>query len=117
MKIIHLDPQNIRTTQRIVGYCSGTKEQEVCYCKGDRSRCDFYDYIREQAQRETTEYKINEATKFLENNGFKVIKLPMSCGFCPLKQFVDGEDRCYDETVMTKYQKRPYNCPFDTETY
>ena len=28
----------------IVGYdtCMGTKEQEPCACKGDRTKCDFY---------------------------------------------------------------------------
>ena len=30
-------------------YCSGTREQDPCKCGGDKTKCDFYDYIRKQA--------------------------------------------------------------------
>lgn len=30
-------------------YCNGTKEQETCYCNGDRRKCDFYEDVREKA--------------------------------------------------------------------
>lgn len=33
------------------GVCWGTKECEACSCDGDESRCDFYEYIRERAQK------------------------------------------------------------------
>lgn len=38
----------------IAGYdtCRGTKEREPCECKGDRSKCDFYDNVRESADEE-----------------------------------------------------------------
>lgn len=66
--------KEIRTTQKVVGYCWGTKECEPCSCEGDKSKCDFYDYVREKAQKETLEYKIEEAIKLLEKNGYKVEK-------------------------------------------
>lgn len=33
-------------------YCIGTKDQDECSCKGDRTRCDFYPGIREKAIKE-----------------------------------------------------------------
>ena len=34
----------------IKGYdtCLGTREQEPCTCKGDRSKCDFYEHVRNE---------------------------------------------------------------------
>lgn len=29
--------------------CNGTKEQDPCNCCGDRSICDFYEHVREEA--------------------------------------------------------------------
>ena len=59
---------------REVGVCYGTKEQEQCSCGGDRTKCDFYPEIRKKALKETQEYKISEAIKFLSAVGYKVIK-------------------------------------------
>lgn len=59
----------------IIGKCSGTKECEECSCGGDKSKCDFYDYIREKARKETFEYKINQAIKLLIDNGYEVKKI------------------------------------------
>ena len=30
-------------------YCHGTKDQEPCYCSGDRCKCDFYAEVRARA--------------------------------------------------------------------
>jgi len=30
-------------------YCNGTKEQDICFCNGDRRKCDFYEDVREKA--------------------------------------------------------------------
>ena len=30
--------------------CWGTKEREVCSCSGDKTKCNFYQYVREAAQ-------------------------------------------------------------------
>ena len=30
-------------------YCNGTREQDYCTCGGDRSKCDFYEDVREKA--------------------------------------------------------------------
>ena len=29
----------------IYGECCGTPERDICYCKGDRCRCDYYPHI------------------------------------------------------------------------
>lgn len=34
------------------GECWGTKERDICNCKGDRCRCDFYPEVRIKAQQE-----------------------------------------------------------------
>ncbi len=65
-------PHKNRITQRIIGYCWGTKECEPCSCNGDKLKCDFYDYIRERAEKERLEYKIKEAIELLEKNGYRV---------------------------------------------
>ena len=54
------------------GVCWGTKECEPCSCNGDELKCDFYDYIRERAEKERLEYKIKEAIELLEKNGYRV---------------------------------------------
>lgn len=33
-----------------VGICLGTKEVDRCSCGGDRSKCDFYENVRQEAQ-------------------------------------------------------------------
>ena len=71
---VPLDYKNIRTTQRIVGLCFGTKNREKCSCQGDRSKCDFYDYIRERAKKEQLDYKITQAIDLLVDNGYEVKK-------------------------------------------
>ena len=63
-----------RKSQRIIGKCMGTKEREKCFCKGHKSECDFYDYIREQAKEDNLNNKILNAIKFLEENGYEIKK-------------------------------------------
>lgn len=36
----------------IDGECWGTKERDTCHCKGDKSQCDFYPYIKQTALKE-----------------------------------------------------------------
>ena len=63
------------TYRHTIGKCWGTKECEECFCKGDRTKCDFYPDIRVKAQREEEEIeKINKAIELLTNNGYKVSK-------------------------------------------
>lgn len=68
-------PLNTRYHTKVIGRCSGTSEREICCCNGDESKCDFYDYIKEHAIKETVEYKIKEAIELLESNGYSVKKL------------------------------------------
>ena len=28
--------------------CTGTMEKDICHCGGDRKKCDFYKYVREE---------------------------------------------------------------------
>ena len=32
-------------------YCNGTKERDECSCGGDRTKCDFYPEVREEAKK------------------------------------------------------------------
>jgi hypothetical protein len=60
--------------EREVGVCYGTKEKEECTCGGDRTKCDFYDYIKEKAQADKERKKVHEAIKFLTAIGYNVTK-------------------------------------------
>ena len=42
-----------------IGLCNGTKEREYCDCKGNESKCDFYDYIREKAEKQDLKVRVN----------------------------------------------------------
>ena len=57
-----------------VGFCNGTRERDRCYCKGNKLECDFYPEVREKGQKETIEYKIEEAIQLLKDNGYVVYK-------------------------------------------
>lgn len=39
-----------REQDRGVGRCIGTKEIDVCSCRGDTSKCDFYPYKRDEGK-------------------------------------------------------------------
>lgn len=34
-----------------ISRCDGTKERDVCSCRGDKSKCDFYEYVRNKANK------------------------------------------------------------------
>lgn len=53
-------------TEEPVGYCYGTKECKECSCGGNKLKCNFYDYIREQA-REEFDKEIQEALEKLKS--------------------------------------------------
>ena len=36
------------------GICLGTKEADYCNCDGDRSKCNFYENVRQEARRSST---------------------------------------------------------------
>lgn len=36
----------------ITGICNGTKETEMCSCKGNKVKCDFYSDVRKKARAE-----------------------------------------------------------------
>ena len=69
---------NCVTYEHTIGKCWGTKECEECFCKGDRSKCDYYSDIKAKAQKEvmenSKEYEITKAIELLTKNGYKVSK-------------------------------------------
>ena len=34
------------------GQCWGTKERDICHCKGDKCQCDIYSYVKQKALKE-----------------------------------------------------------------
>ena len=44
--------ENVLAEDRIVAYCSGTRECEACKCGGDKTKCDFYEETRKKAKAE-----------------------------------------------------------------
>ena len=55
---------------KIEGECGGTKERDICYCKGDRCQCDIYPYIKQKALEEK-ELKQNAKQKDKNLNHIK----------------------------------------------
>lgn len=62
------------------GKCKGTKECDPCGCNGNKSECDFYDYIRKQGLLEegrskhtTVETLIKVLSNYPKDMGVKVI--------------------------------------------
>jgi len=49
--------------------CYGTKEMERCNCGGDRSKCDFYPEIRENAKTNTGIFTTGVMWVKAQNNG------------------------------------------------
>ena len=103
-----LKPRNI---VKKVGHCSGTKECEVCACGGDRRICDFYDYVRVNANSpEETPVESKEALEKKEAD--------LQPEF--LKVAVDGLIKfrhafCYDKEETAKADDlvfRCSDCPF-----
>ena len=45
---VHYD-KDANGFDHMVERCIGTKEMDICSCKGDRSKCDFYDYVRKES--------------------------------------------------------------------
>jgi hypothetical protein len=39
------------------------------------------------------------------------MKMPKSCGYCPLRHEARDGDECYLGASLTEYQKRPDDCP------
>lgn len=42
-----------------IGVCWGTRECDECSCGGDRTKCDFYPYVRDKAEKEIENTKTN----------------------------------------------------------
>jgi len=56
-----------------VGYCYGTKECEECSCGGDKLKCNFYDYIRRQAENDRA-MRIQTTLKRLRNEELSLLE-------------------------------------------
>lgn len=53
-------------------YCVGTKELDECSCNGDRTKCDFYPEVREEAIKE--EKFLENINPYLDEDGAIVFK-------------------------------------------
>lgn len=52
----------------IEGECWGTKERDICYCKGDKCQCDIYPYVKQKAlKEEQSKQNIKQKTKNLKS--------------------------------------------------
>lgn len=52
--------EQMNLNNAICGVCWGTKEQDVCDCKGDRAKCDFYAHVRNKAKKEQRQVELNK---------------------------------------------------------
>ena len=52
--------EQVSWNNAIYGVCWGTKECDICNCKGDRTKCDFYDDIRKKAMKERRQAELNK---------------------------------------------------------
>ena len=52
---------NCVTYEHTIGKCWGTKECEECFCKGDRSKCDYYSDIKAKAQKKVSKGEMRNA--------------------------------------------------------
>jgi len=41
-----------------ISRCDGTKERDICSCKGDKSKCDFYENVRKEGELEKKQKEI-----------------------------------------------------------
>ena len=48
----------------ITGICNGTKETEMCSCKGNREKCDFDPEVRKKAKQLNLEYRDKKELEF-----------------------------------------------------
>ena len=47
--------------------CLGTREKDVCCCDGDRSKCSFYESVREKASAKKSNSDIKDVFDEIEN--------------------------------------------------
>ena len=59
-----IDYSSLYSGRRITSICNGTKEREMCSCKGNRAKCDFYSDVREKAKQLNLEYRDKKELEF-----------------------------------------------------
>ena len=65
-----------------ISRCNGTKERDVCSCKGDKSKCDFYENVRDESN---LKKKLKETIKKIEDNPFNLLEELYKIIDCSLK--------------------------------
>lgn len=62
---------NSYLNQRLVikeGQCWGTKERDICHCKGDKCKCGTYSYVKKKAlKEEQSKQNIKQKDKHLNH--------------------------------------------------
>ena len=68
-----------RSEPVMYGRCNGTREQDACRCGGNSLKCDFYDYVRERAQKQLEDEKLHRCE--LPRNSIKRFALAGAAEF------------------------------------
>ncbi len=105
-----------RTLTAKEGECWGTKERDICSCKGDKCKCDIYPHVKEKAlkEKQQKEHKsqhtksvayVKDSLNFYldshEEKGVEVIKKikEIAHSFMPNDTARDGFDLHFDELL------------------
>lgn len=54
-----------------ISRCDGTKERDICSCGGDKSKCDFYENVRDEGR---LEEKLKETIKKIDDKSFNLLE-------------------------------------------
>ena len=102
-------------------YCIGTKEQEICKCKGDKNKCDFYPEKREEniitkntnikntaemwldAQNTGKSYQSTNGNFIYQANKGLFYKATMKR--CPLEMWDIEEDNALNNLMKTEWKE------------
>lgn len=93
----------------IYNYCSGTKEQEECSCKGDKTKCDFYPEVRQKALYELKEIRTNAdrirhmTDEELADYLIKLTEIIRTCDICEPTFLENGSCNCECEIGVLKW--------------
>ena len=86
---------NCVTYEHTIGKCWGTKECEECFCKGDRTNCDFYPDIRakaEEASKGETPKTLKQKLSDIVDNALSELDVIKSNGYLDYDTYSEIHD-------------------------
>lgn len=90
LKQLRYDPITGKPSSEIktVGYCSGTRENDLCDCCGDTVKCDFYPEKRKAKQKPITNFERIKAMGVEEMANFicSIMTLESCERLCPARE-------------------------------